>query len=123
MAGHMPWAHRCWGKGMQDLGPYTIEEQREMRRLLIASGNEIDVWCRRLRRSADFLQSLSPAQAGIIVEQAAAISSDPRDYGDEAALEATRQTLSAIDEAERSTYVWRQIVALRRRHYPDVPES
>jgi hypothetical protein len=107
---------------MQDLGPYTLEEQREMRRLLIASGNEIDAWCQRLRRSADFLQSLSPAQAGIIVEQAAAIASDPRDYGDEDALQVTREMLAAIDEGERSTHVWKQIVAMRRRHYPELPE-
>ena len=48
---------------MEDFSPYTSEERREMRRLLIASGTSVEAWCRRLRRSADFLQSLSPAQA------------------------------------------------------------
>ncbi len=108
---------------MQDLSPYTLDERREMRRLLIASGNEIDAWCRHLRRSADFLQSLSPAQAGIVAEQAAAIASDPADYGDDASLEATRQRLAMVEAAQRATYVWREIVALRRRHYPDLPEE
>ncbi|HTE86503.1 MAG TPA: hypothetical protein VK821_17420 [Dehalococcoidia bacterium] len=108
---------------MQELSPYTLEEQQEMRRLLIASGNEIEAWCRRLRRSADFLQSLSPAQAGIVAEQAAVIAADPGDYGDDAALDATRRRLAAVEESERSKYVWQAIVALRRRHYPDLPEE
>ena len=108
---------------MQESSPYTLEEQQEMRRILIASGNEIDAWCRRLRRSADFLQSLSPAQAGIVAEQAAAIEADPADYGDESALEATRQRLAEVADDDRATYVWREIVALRRRHYPDPPEE
>ena len=51
---------------MEDFSPYTQEERREMRRLLIASGASVEAWCRRLRRSADFLQSLSPAQADIV---------------------------------------------------------
>jgi hypothetical protein len=108
---------------MEEFSPYTIEEQQEMRRLLLASGNEIDAWCRRLRRSADFLQALSPAQAGIVAEQAAVIAADPTNYGDEDALEATRQRLSAVDDKERSAFVWREIVALRRRHYPELPEE
>jgi hypothetical protein len=108
---------------MDDFSPYTREERQTMRRLLIASGNEIDAWCRRLRRSADFLQSLSPAQAGIIVEQAAAIAADPGDYGDEEALEAARRELAGIDEADRATFVWREIVAVRRRHYPELPDA
>ena len=108
---------------MEELSPYTIEEQQEMRRLLLASGNEIDAWCRRLRRSADFLQSLSPAQAGIVAEQAAVIAADPSNYGDEEELEATRQRLSAVEDSERAAFVWREIVALRRRHYPELPEE
>lgn len=107
---------------MQDFSPYTPEERREMRRILIASGYEIAAWCGRLRRSADFLQSLSPEQAGIVAEQAAAIAADPLDYGAEEDLELARARLAAVDEAERGAYVWREIVALRRRHYPDPPE-
>jgi hypothetical protein len=108
---------------MEELSPYTLEERQEMRRLLIASGNQIDAWCSRLRRSAGFLQSLSPAQAGIVAEQANAIEADPSDYGDDDALEATKRRLAEIEENERSTFVWREIVALRRRHYPDLPET
>lgn len=108
---------------MQDVGPYSLEERRLMRRLLIASGVEVDAWCRRLRRSADILQSLSPAQAGIIAEQAEAIAADPADYGDEQALVLTRTRLAQIEESERATYVWREIVELRRSHYPALPED
>ena len=108
---------------MDDAFPYTNEERREMRRLLIASGYEIAAWCGRLRRSAGFLVSLSPAQAGIVVEQAAAIEADPLDYGDEDELERTRRRLAEVREEERATYVWREIVALRRRYYPAAPEQ
>jgi hypothetical protein len=107
---------------MNDVSPYTLEELREMRRLLIASGQEVDVWCRRLRRSSEFLLSLSREQAQIVAEQAAAIAADPLDYGNESDLNALRERIEGIDEAERSTWVWRQIVALRRRYYPAPPE-
>jgi hypothetical protein len=103
---------------MQDLSPYTIEERQEMRRLVIALGHEVSVWCSRLRRSADYLLALSPEQAGIVAEQAAAIAWDPADYGDDAALEATRIRLASVAEGERTAFVWREILALRRRHYP-----
>jgi hypothetical protein len=108
---------------MQDSGPYTVEELRAMRRLLIASGYDVETWCRRLRRSADFLLSLSPQQAGIVAQQAAAIAADPGDFGDEEALAATRERLAAVAEGERATFVWREIVALRRSYYPDLPEE
>jgi hypothetical protein len=108
---------------MDDFSPYTREERQTMRRLLLASGNDIDAWCKRLRRSADFLQSLSPAQAGIVAEQAQAIAADPEDYGGDEVLETARRELAAIDESERGTYVWREIVAVRRRHYPELPET
>jgi hypothetical protein len=106
---------------MEDFSPYSPEERREMRRLLIASGTSVEAWCRRLRRSADFL--LSPGQAEIVAQQAAAIASDPADYGDEGALAETREQILAIEETERATYVWRRIVELRRRHYPELPEE
>jgi hypothetical protein len=108
---------------MEDFSPYSAEERREMRRLLIASGASIEDWCRRLRRSADFLQSLSPAQAEIVAQQAAAIAADPGDYGEEADLAEARSQLALISEGDRGTYVWRRIVELRRRHYPDLPEE
>jgi hypothetical protein len=107
---------------MQDSSPYTPEERREMRRLLIASGFEIDAWCTRLRRSADFLMSLSPAQAGIIVEQAEAIASDPLDYGDERELELTRIRIEQAGDQDRAKFVWNEIVEVRRRHYPVPPD-
>ena len=107
---------------MSDVWPYTDEERREMRRLLIASGNEVVDWSRRLRRSADWLLSLSPEQAGIVAEQAAAIAANPEDYGDEKDLERTRVRLAEVSEADRGSWVWREIVAVRRRHYP-APES
>jgi len=103
---------------MRDRSPYSVEEQREMRRLLIASGHEVLTWSHRLRRSADFLLSLSPEQAGIVAEQAAAIAADPHDYGAEEELEQTRIRVAEISESERGSWVWREIVALRRRHYP-----
>jgi hypothetical protein len=106
---------------MRDLSPYTIEEQQEMRRLLIAAGQEVLAWSQRLRRSADFLLSLSPEQAGIVAEQAAAIAADPEDYGDEEELEHTRVRVARISESERGPWVWNEIVALRRRHYPAAP--
>jgi hypothetical protein len=108
---------------MPDSGPYTLEDLQTMRRLLIASGYDVGVWCGRLRRSADFLLSLSPEQAGIVAEQAAAIAADPNDYGDEQALAATRDRLSLVAENERATFVWREIVALRRSYYPDPLED
>jgi hypothetical protein len=108
---------------MQGIGPYSADDLREMRRLLIASGYDVTAWARRLRRSADFLLSLSPQQAGIVAEQAAAIAADPGDYGDEAALASTRERLSTVAESERPAYVWREIVALRRTYYPELPEE
>jgi hypothetical protein len=108
---------------MQDFSPYTPEERREMRRLLIASGFEVDAWCNRLRRSADFLLSLSAEQAGIIAEQAAAIASDPLDYGDEQELERTRVRIEQIAEQDRAKFVWNEIVAKRRLHYPAQSEG
>lgn len=103
---------------MNSLGPYDADELRLMRRLIIASGSDIAAWCTRLRRSADFLQSLSPEQAGIVAEQAAAIAASPTDYGGEEALAAERERMSLILEAERAAFTWREIVTLRRRHYP-----
>jgi hypothetical protein len=108
---------------MDNISPYTPEERREMRRLLIASGISIEAWCTRLRRSADFLRSLSPEQAGIVAAQAAAIAADPEDYGEETELAAAREQVEAITESDRATFVWRRIVELRRRYYPELPED
>jgi hypothetical protein len=104
---------------MNELGPYSLDELREMRRLILASGGDIAVWCTRLHRSADFLSSLSPSQAGIIAEQAAAIAAEPEDYGDDEMLVTARATLALIPPEQRAEAVWRQIVAFRRRHYDE----
>lgn len=100
------------------MGPYSLDELRLMRRLILALGIDISIWCQRLRRSAAYLQSLSPEQARIVVEQASAIAADPTDYGGEEALEETRRQLETVAAEERATYVWREIVDVRRRHYP-----
>ena len=103
---------------MNDLGPYSDDELREMRCLIMASGADVATWCNRLRRSADFLSSLSPAQAGIVAEQAAAIAAEPDNYGEIDALAAARTRLEEVPAGERAAFVWREIVAHRRRHYP-----
>ena len=43
------------------------------------------------------------------------------DYGDEEELEQTRVRVAQISESERGPWVWNEIVALRRRHYPAAP--
>lgn len=107
---------------MNDLGPYSADELREMRCLILASGAEIAAWCKRLRRSADFVSSLSPAQAGIVAEQAAAIAAGPDDLGGEEVLLAARTRLDAVPPDDRAAFVWREIVAVRRRHYAKTEE-
>lgn len=108
---------------MENFSPYSQEELRAMRRLILALGSEVEAWTRRLRRSADFLLSLSEEQAGIVAEQASAIAADPGDYGSEEALAAARLLLSQVEEDKRAAFVWREIVAIRRRHYGDLNEE
>ena len=108
---------------MHDLSPYTDDELRRMRRLILAAGLRVQECTQKLCRSADFLQSLSPGQAAIVAQQAAAIAADPEDLGPETLLETERMELAAVPEGERLTYISRQIILIRRLHYPGNPDQ
>ena len=108
---------------MNAFHPYTVEELQYLRRLIVASGATVPEWAARLRRAADFLQSLSPAQAEVVAQQALAIGADPDDYGAEAELLLVREELAVVPAAERLRYVSRQVLATRRRHFPGVPDE
>jgi hypothetical protein len=103
---------------MMNFHPYSTDELRHLRRLIVASGASVEEWSARLRRAADFLQSLSPAQAEVVAQQAQAIADDPDDYGDEGDLIAVRQEIALVPEGERLKYVSREVIATRRRHFP-----
>lgn len=103
--------------------PYTPEELRGIRRLILASGASVEEWAARLRRSADFLRSLSPGQAAIVAQQALAIAADPDDYGDEAELLAARTELAALSASDRLRHVSQYVIAVRRRHFSGLPEE
>lgn len=106
---------------MTPFHPYSSEELRYLRRLILATGASVEDWAARLRRAADFLQSLSPAQAEVVAQQALAIGADPEDYGDEAELLLMRDEIALIPEGDRLRYVSRQVIATRRRYFPGVP--
>jgi hypothetical protein len=108
---------------MDDLSPYSAEELRRMRRLILACGQDVPTWTGKLRRSADWLQSLSPGQAAIVAQQAAAIAADPDDYGPAELLEAVRIEIEAIPEGERQAYLSKQIIIIRRHHFPGPPDE
>ena len=108
---------------MHEFGPYTSDELRRMRRLILAAGLNVREWTEKLRRSADFLLSLSPGQAAIVAQQAAAIAADPEDVGPDMTLAAEREELAAIPAGERLTYISRQIILIRRQHYPGPPDD
>ncbi len=108
---------------MNDLNPYSPDELRHIRRLILASGVTVEAWAGRLRRAADFLQGLSPAQAEVVAQQALAIGADPDDYGDEDALVAVRRELALVPEGERLKYISRHVIAARRRYFPNIPED
>ena len=110
-------------KRMQDLTPYSSDELQRMRRLIRAAGLDVREWSDRLRRSADWLQSLSPGQAAIVAQQAAAIAADADDLGPEALLAEDEAELALIPEAERQAYVSRQIILIRRGHFPGPPDD
>lgn len=103
--------------------PYSDDELRRIRRLILASGASVEDWTARLRRAADFLQSLSPGQAEVVAQQALAIGADPEDYGDEHELFAVREEIAAVPEADRLRYVSRHVIETRRRYYPTLPEE
>ena len=108
---------------MNDFTPYSSDELRRMRRLILAAGQSIPEWTGKLRRSADFLQSLSPGQAAIVAQQAAAIAAEPEDYGSELLLQEARVELADVPEGERLTYISRQIILIRRQHFPGPPDD
>lgn len=108
---------------MNDFHPYSPDELRRIRRLILASGATVPQWAARLRRAADFLQSLSPAQAEVVAQQAMAIASDPEDFGGEDELLLVREEVAAVPEGERLRYISQEVIAARRRHFPDVPEE
>jgi hypothetical protein len=108
---------------MQDLGPYTTEELQRMRRLICAAGLDVQEWSTRLRRSADWLQSLSPAQAAIVAQQAVAIAADPHDLGPEDLLEQDRREMADVPEGDRQAYISRKIIEIRREHFPGPPDD
>jgi hypothetical protein len=108
---------------MQDLSPYTTAELQRMRRLILAAGLDVLEWTAKLRRSADWLQSLSPGQAAIVAQQAAAIAAEPEDTGPDHLLDEDRRELSAVPEAERQAYLSKQIILIRRHHFPGPPDE
>jgi hypothetical protein len=108
---------------MQDFSPYTVEELQRMRRLILAAGLDVLEWTAKLRRSADWLQSLSPGQAAIVAQQAAAIAADPEDIGPADLLEADRGEMSGVPDAERQAYLSKQIILIRRQHFPGRPDE
>ena len=106
---------------MSAFHPYSHDDLRLLRRLILASGAAVDEWAGKLRRTADYLQSLSPAQAEIVAQQAMAIGEDPDDYGDEDELEAARLEIELIPTGHRLKYISQQVIAVRRRYYTGVP--
>jgi len=97
-------------------GPYSSEELREMRRLIVASGSEITVWVQRTRRSAEFVRTLSAEQADVITLQALAISAAPEDVGSESELAEARRLFEDVAPEERHKRLWRLLLEFRRRH-------
>ncbi len=108
---------------MNELQPYTDDELRHLRRLILATGASVEEWAARLRRTADFLQSLSPTQAEIVAHQALAIGAYPDDYGDDELLSVARQEIAAVPESERLRHVSREVIAVRRRYFQGLPEE
>ncbi len=108
---------------MNELQPYSEDELRHLRRLIIAAGVSVEEWAGRLRRTADFLQSLSPAQAAIVAQQALAIGARPHDYGDEALMVVAREEIAAVPEADRLRHVSIAVIAVRRKYFEGLPEE
>jgi hypothetical protein len=99
-------------------GPYSSEEIREMRRLIVASGVEVDVWVKRTRRSAEFVRSLSPEQADVITAQALAVAAGSDDLGTEEEMAAAEAYFAGIAPDERHKRLWHLLLEIRHRHYP-----
>ena len=102
----------------EDEQTYSQEERQQMRRLIVASGAEIDTWVQRTRRSAEFVRSLSPEQADIINAQAFAVASEPDDLGSADEMATAAALFEGVAPEERHKRLWRLLVEIRRRHYP-----
>jgi hypothetical protein len=101
-------------------GPYSSDELREMRRLIVASGAEVAAWVQRTRRSAEFIRSVSAEQAEVITLQAIAVAAEPDDLGSDEELDEARALFEAVPREERHKHLWRLLLEYRRRHYPEV---
>ena len=104
---------------MDVLGPYSLEERRQMRRLILAAGLDIHTWVERTRRAAEFVRSLSGEQAEIIMIQALAVAAEPNDLGTPDELDEARTLFEQCALDERQKRLWRLLVEFRHRHYPD----
>ena len=102
--------------------PYSNEELREMRRLIVASGTSVIEWVQRTRRSAEFVRSLSPAQADVITVQALAVAAEPDDTGSSEELSDAEALFAEVVPEERHKRLWRLLLEIRRRHYPELEE-
>jgi hypothetical protein len=100
-------------------GPYSLEERRQMRRLIVASGVDVRTWVQRTRRSAEFVRSLSAEQADIITLQALAVAAEPEDLGSEDELEQAQTHFDAYAPDDRQKRLWQLLIEFRRRHHPD----
>lgn len=100
-------------------GPYSEAEIREMRRLILASGVEVETWVQRTRRSAEFVRSLSPEQADVITAQALAVAAGPDDAGTVDEIAEAELLFAGIAPEERHKRLWRLLLEIRHRHYPD----
>jgi len=108
---------------MNHAHPYSAEELRHLRRLIIASGATVEEWTARLRRTADYLLSLSPGQAQIVAQQAQAIAADPQDYGSAEELLQVRAESALVPGRGRLMSGAGQGVGGGRRHYPGPPDD
>lgn len=99
-------------------GPYTRDELRAMRRLIVASGVEVMEWVQRTRRSAEFVRSLSQEQADVITAEALAVAAEPEDLGSAVELAEAIALFAGVAPDERQKTLWRMLLEFRRRHYP-----
>jgi hypothetical protein len=100
-------------------GPFSSEEAREMRCLIVASGVEVSTWVERTRKSAEFVRSLSPRQADVITAQAMAVASEPDDLGTEADIARAEAIFAIVAPEERHKRLWHLLLEIRNRHYPE----
>ncbi len=102
----------------ESTGPYTPDELRAMRRLIVASGIGIPEWVLRTRRSAEFVRSLSAEQADVITAEALAVAAEPDDLGSAAEIAEAVALFTDVARAERQKTLWRMLLEFRHRHFP-----